>query len=156
MWCFASSLPYDWQEYCKHMLSQIISLVRAFGDYWMPPCKHFLLNSMLLIYIECCAVKPSSLPKSWVTECVLFARPVLSKINLKWLTVGIYLEGVSFNRRTINIMNAVRDTSARSKEEPQKGLTALYNYFGIESPVHTFVLNNNKYVRSIQAFRNRV
>lgn len=49
-------------------------------------------------------------------------------------------------------MNAVRDTSARSKEEPQKGLTALYNYFGIESPVHTFVLNNNKYVRSIQAF----
>lgn len=65
------------------MLSQIISLVRAFGDYWMPPCKHFLLNSMLLISIECCAVKPSSLPKSWLTECVLFARPVLSKINLK-------------------------------------------------------------------------
>ena len=50
----------------------------------MPPLKQLLLNVMLpMLSIDCHVVKPSTLPISWLPECVLFARPLLSKRDVK-------------------------------------------------------------------------
>ena len=98
-----------------------------------------------MLSIDCHAVKPSTLPKLWLPECVLFARPLLSKRDLKWLKAGVYLEGVPCNKRAINSVDEV-------KEKGQTRILALCKNFGVGEYYPQFWLEQLNFVTILQLF----